>query len=211
MREDAVDLWITDYLSGKNSLLLAGSNEEAAALARMVREQLAERGRLGGPPMVTLSDGDQAGAGDLVRARLNTRIDADGQSLANRDMLRITGWRRRGGHPHRRGRPPDPRRQLVSAVPGASVLPHATRELGYAGNVFTPRAARSMPEYGLVTEAYDPGSGLRHGYPRAGTQRAIRGHRAAGSIRTARPDRLGRGRGSTPLTSIFSTAIPMRR
>ena len=97
MRDNAVDLWLTDYLRGKDSLLLAGSNEEAAALARMVRERLIERGRIDGRGVVTLADGNQAGTGDLVRARLNTRINAGGQTLSNRDTIRITGWRRAGG------------------------------------------------------------------------------------------------------------------
>ena len=72
MRDDAVDLWLTDYLRGKDALLLAGTNEEAAALARLARERLIERGRLDGQAMVTLADGNQAGTGDLIRARLNT-------------------------------------------------------------------------------------------------------------------------------------------
>ena len=38
---------------------------------------------------ITLADGNQAGRGDLIRARLNTRIDADGQTLANRDVVRV--------------------------------------------------------------------------------------------------------------------------
>jgi len=37
---------------------------------------------------ITLADGNQASRGDLIRARLNTRIDADGQTLANRDTIR---------------------------------------------------------------------------------------------------------------------------
>ena len=97
MRDEAVDFWLADYGQGRESLLLAGTNEEAAALARMARERLIERGRLDGQAMVTLADGNQAGTGDLVRARLNTRIDAGGQTLSNRDMIRITGFRRGGG------------------------------------------------------------------------------------------------------------------
>ena len=92
MREEAVDLWLTDYLRGKDSLLLAGTNEEAAELARMARERLVERGRIDGQAEVTLADGNQAGTGDLVRARLNTRIDAGGQTLATGTCIRITGW-----------------------------------------------------------------------------------------------------------------------
>ena len=97
MRDDAVGLWLTDYLRGKDSLLLAGTNEEAAATARMVRDRLIEHGRIDGQAMVTLSDGNEAGTDDLVRARLNTRIDAGGQTLSNRDTIRLTGWHRAGG------------------------------------------------------------------------------------------------------------------
>jgi conjugative relaxase-like TrwC/TraI family protein len=152
MREDAVDLWLTDYLRGKNSLLLAGSNEEAAELARMAREQLAERGRLGEPPVVTLADGNRAGTGDLVRARLNTRIDAGGQSLANRDMIRITGWRRAGSiltaeavRQTREGGWSAP-----FLVPASYLAEHA--ELGYAGNVFTAQGRTVDAGYLLVSE-----------------------------------------------------------
>ena len=52
MREEAVSLWLTDYLRGKDSLLMAGTNEEAAELARMVREQLVRRGRIDGQARV---------------------------------------------------------------------------------------------------------------------------------------------------------------
>jgi conjugative relaxase-like TrwC/TraI family protein len=153
MREDAVDLWLTDYLRGKNALLLAGSNEEAAELARMVREQLAERGRLDGPPMVTLSDGNQAGTGDLVRARLNAKIDAGGQTLANRDMIRITGWRRAGGiltaEAVRQAK--DGSWSAPFPVPTSYLEQHA--ELGYAGNVFTAQGRTVDATYGLITEA----------------------------------------------------------
>ena len=127
MRDDAVDLWLTDYLRGKDSLLLAGTNEEAAALARMVRERLVERGRIDGQAMVTLADGNQAGTGDLVRARLNTRIDAGGQKLSNRDMIRITGWRRGGGILTAEAVRQTAGRRLVGAVPGTGVLPRRAR------------------------------------------------------------------------------------
>lgn len=88
--DDAVMLYLNGHLTGRESLLLATSNETAARLAGLVRERLAERG-LVGPAVLTLADGNRAGQGDLVRARLNTRIDADGQSLANRDTVRIEG------------------------------------------------------------------------------------------------------------------------
>jgi conjugative relaxase-like TrwC/TraI family protein len=90
---DAVGFWAADVSRGKETLLLAGSNEEAAELARQARQVLVEWRMTGGAAEVTLSDGNDAGTGDLVRARLNVKIDAGGQELTNRDTLRIEGWR----------------------------------------------------------------------------------------------------------------------
>ena len=73
---------------------MATSNETAAALAALARERLAELGK-SATAEITLADGNQAGPGDLVRARLNARIDADGQTLANRDMVRVEAQRQR--------------------------------------------------------------------------------------------------------------------
>ena len=88
--DDAVMLQVNDILAGRESLLVAASNETAARLAALVRERLAGFG-LVGPAEITLADGNRAGRGDWVRARLNTRIEADGQTLANRDTIRIEG------------------------------------------------------------------------------------------------------------------------
>jgi conjugative relaxase-like TrwC/TraI family protein len=90
---DAVGFWVTDFSRGKETLLLAGSNAEAAELARQAREMLIDWRMLARAAEVTLSDGNDAGTGDLVRARLNVKIDAGGQELTNRDTLRIEGWR----------------------------------------------------------------------------------------------------------------------
>ena len=72
-------------------LLLAGSNEEAAELARRVQAHLVKMGTVV-QPRAPLADGNRAGTGDLIRARLNTAIDAGGHTLTNRDVLRIDGW-----------------------------------------------------------------------------------------------------------------------
>jgi hypothetical protein len=92
----AVGYWITDYLRGKQTLLLAGTNAEAAELASQARQRLIDYRVLAGVNEITLSDGNDAGTGDLVRARLNVKIDAGGQELTNRDTLRIEGWRSAG-------------------------------------------------------------------------------------------------------------------
>ena len=142
--DDAVTLWVTDYLQGKDALLLAASNEEAARLARLVRERLTELHKISGANEITLADGNQAGTGDLVRARLNTRIDADGQTLANRDTIRIDGWHDgafgRQARVSRRTGPGQWSRPFF--VPAAYLEQNA--ELDYAGNV-PVEAAASTP------------------------------------------------------------------
>ena len=64
-------MWLADHLRGKNVLLLAGSNSEAADLSRRVQAKLIQLGKVQ-RPQAALSDGNQAGTGDLIRARLNT-------------------------------------------------------------------------------------------------------------------------------------------
>ena len=89
--DDAVMMWLNDHLTGRESLLMATSNETAAVLSRLARERLIGFGLVDPGGAITLADGNQASRGDLIRARLNTRIDADGQTLANRDTIRIEG------------------------------------------------------------------------------------------------------------------------
>jgi conjugative relaxase-like TrwC/TraI family protein len=135
VRDDAVAIWAADHLDGRETLLLAASNEEAAALARLAREKLTELREISGANEITLADGNQAGAGDLVRARLNTRINADGQTLANRDTLRIDGWQQgafeRLAVVARKTGPGQWSRPFF--VPAAYLEQNA--ELDYAGNV----------------------------------------------------------------------------
>ena len=136
MYDDAVDAWVVDFAEGKATLLLAASNEEAATLARLARERLAERGLLARADEITLSDGNAAGTGDLVRARLNTKIDAGGQTLSNRDTIKIKGVR---GSGKRRSavavRQLGPGRWSASfEVPVAYLEQNG--ELDYAGNVY---------------------------------------------------------------------------
>ena len=87
--EDAADLYLNGYLKGQEALLMATSNETAARLSSLVRERLIQWHHVSPDAEITLADGNQAGRGDLIRARLNTRIDADGQTLANRDVVRV--------------------------------------------------------------------------------------------------------------------------
>ena len=58
----AATMWLADHLRGKDVLLLAGSNAEAADLSRRVQAKLTKIGSVG-PPQAPLSDGNHAGVG----------------------------------------------------------------------------------------------------------------------------------------------------
>ena len=125
----AAQAWLADHLHGKDSLLLAGTNEEAADLARRVQADLIRLGTVV-HPRAPMADGNYAGTGDLIRARLNSTIDAGGQRLANRDVLRITGWR--GQDAEVRRRLPGGEWSEPFTIPAEYLS--ADAELHYAGN-----------------------------------------------------------------------------
>ena len=150
-RERAAAAWLADHLRGKDVLLLAGSNDEAADLARRVQARLIQAGHVasdGYHAHAPLADGNQARPGDLIRARLNTEIDADGRKLTNRDTLKITAIR---------GRDVEVRRQRLDGtwterfwVPRAYLA--ASAELGYAGNVHVAQGRTVDTSHLLVTD-----------------------------------------------------------
>jgi len=142
----AASMWLADHLRGKDVLLLAGSNTEAAELSRRVQARLAAMGAVG-PPQAVLSDGNHAGTGDLVRARLNTEIDAGGRKLTNRDTLKITGWR--GPAAEVRRQRPDGTWTGPFRVPRSYLARHA--ELGYGGNVHVAQGRTVDTAHLLVT------------------------------------------------------------
>jgi len=134
---DAVALYLVDHLMGRDAMLLAGTNEEAAELAAMVRAELVRHGRVPREVDVHLADGNGAGPGDLVRARENSpAIDAAGRPLTNRDTLRLDGRTLAGG-----GRVALARRQLPDGswsreFPVPLDYLRRSAELAYAGNVY---------------------------------------------------------------------------
>jgi conjugative relaxase-like TrwC/TraI family protein len=155
--DDAVDLYLSDVARGRQALLLAGSNEEAARLARLVRDRRIERGQIGGRREVTLNDGNPAGPGDLVRARLNTGIDAGAQRLANRDILRLAAFAGRGKDRFAIAeRQTGPGRWSAPFAVSVSYLEQSA-ELAYAGNVYvsqgmTVDTARLVVSEGMTRE-----------------------------------------------------------
>jgi len=142
----AAGLWLADHLRGKNVLLLAGSNSEAADLSRRVQAKLIQLGAVH-RPQAALADGNQAGTGDLIRARLNTKINAGGRELTNRDTLQITGWH----GPHAQVR----RRELNGTWTRPFLIPRAylarNAELDYAGNTHVGQGRTVDTAHLLVT------------------------------------------------------------
>ena len=153
MCDDAVTGWVTDFTAGKDTLLLAASNDEAAKLAKLARDRLIERGQLAGADEIELADKNQAGRGDLVRARLNTTIPAgNGQTLANRDRLRIEDWQGTGEN-----RKAVVVRQLGVGEWSKPFLVKArylteNAELDYAGNVHVSQGRDVDTTHGVVRE-----------------------------------------------------------
>jgi ATP-dependent exoDNAse (exonuclease V) alpha subunit len=144
----AASMWLADRLRGEDVLLLAGSNAVAAELSRRVQARLAQMGALG-PPWAPLADGNQAGIGDLVRARLNTEIDAGGRALTNRDTLKVTGFR--GPDAEVRRQRPDRTWTGPFRVPRSYLARSA--ELAYVGNVHVAQGCTVDTAHLLVTES----------------------------------------------------------
>jgi AAA domain/TrwC relaxase len=145
--ERAASIWLAEHLCGKD-VLLAGSNAEAADLSRRVQAKLTQLGRVGQPQAI-LADGNHTGVGDLIRARLNTKIDAGGQQLSNRDTLKVIALH--GVHAEIRRQCPDGAWTAAFRVPRSYLADHA--ELAYAGNVHVAQGRIVDTAHLLVTES----------------------------------------------------------
>jgi hypothetical protein len=146
MHDKAALAFLADFLAGKDSVLLAGSNAEAADLARRVQDKLIRAGRVQ-QPQLDLADENRAGVGDLVRARENAKtIDAGGQPLANRDVLRIEG--RAHGQVQVR-RQADGGWSEPFLLPERYLADHG--ELAYAGNTHVVQGRTTGTAHLLVT------------------------------------------------------------
>ena len=72
MQAAAVRGYLADTLDGKDSLLIVGSNEEAARLSRDIRDQLIDYGQVSAEPLTELgrrAGGVEVSVGDRVQAR----------------------------------------------------------------------------------------------------------------------------------------------
>jgi ATP-dependent exoDNAse (exonuclease V) alpha subunit len=144
----AASEYLADFLAGKDTLLLAGTNAEAAELARLVQSKLAAAGKVG-DPRIELADGNHAGTGDIVRARHNTDLRIDGQRLVNRDVLKVQAFA---------GRDVQVRRQLPEGGWSRPFLLGKDYfaeygELAYAGNVHVAQGRTTDTAHLLLSES----------------------------------------------------------
>jgi AAA domain len=158
MTDAAYRRWLADHLTGKVSLLLVTTNDQATELARRARDELAALSLVATENLIELADGNMAGAGDLIVARQNIRIEAGepGRTLANRDVLRIDAWNGAGEERVARvrrvtGRGPagEPLWSAPFEVPGDYIETHA--DLAYAGNVHVAQS-RTVDTAHLVVD-----------------------------------------------------------
>lgn len=87
----AYQAYLADTLAGRSSLLLVGTNDDAAQLSARVRAELVRLGRVSDGPASPLRDGTAAAVGDLVQTRLNAwdLVSEGGRAVANRDIWRV--------------------------------------------------------------------------------------------------------------------------
>ena len=139
--EEAAELacqgWLADHLAGKDTLLLARTEEQARELSRRVRGELVHYGIVQAGAEVRLRHGAAASTGDLIMARRNDRritAGEPGRWLTNRDVLRVEGTRGRSVIVRRlAGRDPrtgEPAWSLRFELPRTYLLLHA--DLAYA-------------------------------------------------------------------------------
>jgi hypothetical protein len=99
--EQAYRGWLADHLDGKDTLLIARTQDQARELSRRARDDLIRYGLVASGPGVRLAGAEQASVGDLIMARRNTRAvqaGEDHRDLANRDVLQILAVGGPGNH-----------------------------------------------------------------------------------------------------------------
>ncbi|MDN5933229.1 MAG: AAA family ATPase, partial [Pseudonocardia sp.] len=96
MQAAAMRAYLDDTLTGKKSLLIVGSNADAATLSANIRDQLIEFGKVSADPLMQLglrTGRVDVGIGDRVQARMVDRtIRVDGGGIvANRAVYTVLG------------------------------------------------------------------------------------------------------------------------
>ena len=89
--EGAAQAYVAHTLDSKNCLVIARSHEVRRELCRRVRGDLQHLGLVARDgPTIAIADGQRAGVGDLLVCSENdSSVDAGGEALANKHVLRI--------------------------------------------------------------------------------------------------------------------------
>jgi hypothetical protein len=153
METAAQQAYLSDYLDGRQSLLLAPTNEKAAELAGRVRAKLVELDKVA-QDGVELRDSNTAGRGDLIVARENNQqvlIGDTARQLSNRDVLRVATTLSDGtivaNLIDKNGRPTE---HAVELEPG---YVKNNVELAYAGTVHSAQGRTVHRSYSLVDDS----------------------------------------------------------
>jgi hypothetical protein len=97
----ATRAWLADTLTGKHSLLIVDTNEQAARLSAQLRADLVRLGKVAEQGVPLPTQGTVAGPGDLVQARRNAwelaGYAGNRRAPINRDTYRVLATRPDGG------------------------------------------------------------------------------------------------------------------
>ena len=139
----AATAWMGDHLAGLDSLVIVGTNEQAATLSAHIRAELVRLGRVGEEGVTLGRQGTTAGIGDLIQLR-NTN---QALGLANRARYEVTEVRADGSIVAR-----DKHGANVT-LPSWYVDSHV--DLGYATTVTAAQGATVDTAHGVISQATD--------------------------------------------------------
>jgi len=147
MEAAALEGALADWARGLEVLLLADTNEAAAALSEKFRAALVERGKVDDTATLGLADGNVAGLGDVIVTRRNDRARSttEGSWVANRDRWEVTAVGA-GGLTARRVGGDDTVELEAAYLAGWA-------QLGYGGTVHSSQGQTVDACHALVTSA----------------------------------------------------------
>ncbi|MFB9744689.1 MobF family relaxase [Pseudonocardia sulfidoxydans] len=159
--QSATTAWLADTLAGRHSLLIVGTNDQAARLSAQLRAELVRLGRVAEDGVPLGLQGTYAGVGDLIEARRNgwhlAGVEGNRRGPLNRETYRVTATRPDGGLEVApiAGRGPDG--ELLGetmVLPGDYVAEHVA--LGYASTVHAAQGATVDTSHTVVTGRTGP-------------------------------------------------------
>lgn len=169
----AARAWLADYLAGRDTVLLAGSNDAATRLNAQLRAELIRLGQVSEQGVELGHSGETAGVGDLVTARRNGRstgMFTSQEAPVNRDQYRVLAVEPGGGLRVARvlGRADGVERHAEPTVlPAEYVAEHVS--LGYAATVHSVQGRTTDTSHVVVAPGADPAAvyvGLSRGRAR---------------------------------------------